>query len=122
MHEILIDGAEIFAPHQRVHQVFAHRHERRRSAGCQVEPPEQLLTARLGRDMKISRRFVGTGARPRVDGRIDALAWALQARGVGPGALVGLCLGRSTSLVAAMLGGSGLRVCLPAASALDRTG
>ncbi len=81
MHEILVHWREVFAVRHRVHQVFAHRDQRRGAAGRQIEPAEQLLPARLGRAMQFERGLVGALARPVVYRRIDPLAVDAIARG-----------------------------------------
>ena len=60
--------------HHRVHQVLAHRDQRRGAAGREIEPAEQLLPARLGGKMQFDRGLVAPLARPGIDRRIDALA------------------------------------------------
>jgi len=74
MHEILIDRRQVVAPHQRVHQVLAYRHQCSRTTGCKIDPPEQLLAARLGGAVQLGRSPVGPLARPGIDRRVDALA------------------------------------------------
>ncbi len=81
MHEILVHRREVFAVRHRVHQVFAHRDQRRGTAGREIEPAEQLLPARLGGAMQFERGFVGPFAGPDVHRRIDPLAVHTVARG-----------------------------------------
>ena len=66
--------------HHRVHQVFAHRDQRRGAAGREIEPAEQLLPARLGGVMQLGGGLVAPLARPGIDRRIDALAVDPEAR------------------------------------------
>ena len=51
MHEIGIDRGKIVAMIHGVDQLLAHFHERGGAAGREIEPAEQFLPARLGREM-----------------------------------------------------------------------
>ena len=72
MHEILIDRRQVVAVHHRVHELLAHRNERRGAARREIEPAEKFLPARLGGEMQFGRGLVRALARPGIDGGIDA--------------------------------------------------
>ena len=65
MHEILVDRRQVVAMHHRVHQLLAHRDERRGAAGREIEPAEKLLPARLGGKMQFGGGLVACPRAPR---------------------------------------------------------
>ncbi len=65
MNEIAVDGREVVAAGERIEELLAHPHQRRGAAGREIEPPQQLLPARLGRDVDACGGDVGSGSRAR---------------------------------------------------------
>ena len=45
--EVVVDACEVVAAIERVEQLLAHAHQRGGAARREIEPPEQLLAARL---------------------------------------------------------------------------
>ena len=56
MDEIVVDGRQVVAMVERVHQLLAHAHQRRGAAGRQIEPAKQFLPARLGGGVHLAPR------------------------------------------------------------------
>ena len=70
MHEIVVDGAQVVAMVERIHQLFAHAHKCGGTSGREIEPTEQFLPARLGGGMQLGGCRVRGQRAPRVDGLI----------------------------------------------------
>ncbi len=47
MNEIIIDGTQVFAVIERIHELLAHAHQRCGPARREIEPSEKLLPARF---------------------------------------------------------------------------
>ncbi len=74
VHEIGVDGGEIVAMVERVHELLAHGDQRFRPARRHVEPAKQLLAPRLGAAVKLGGGRIGRRLFPRLDRALDALA------------------------------------------------
>ena len=70
MNEIVVDGAQVVAMIERIHQLLAHANQCGGTSGREIEPAEQFLPARLGGGMHLGGCRVRRRRAPRVDGLI----------------------------------------------------
>ena len=77
MQEVVVDHREIVAMVHRVHQLLAHTHQRRGSAGGEIEAPKKLQPPRLGGAVDVRGRGVrGRGEIGTRRGAQSAAVWA----------------------------------------------
>ena len=70
MNEIVVDGAQVIAMVERIHQLLAHADQRGGASGREIEPAEELLPARLGGGMHLGGCCVRRRRAPCIDGLI----------------------------------------------------
>ena len=73
MHEIVIDGTQVVAMIERIHQLLAHADQRGSASGREIESAEEFLPARLGGDMHLGGGCVRRRRTPCID-RLDPSA------------------------------------------------
>ena len=71
MDEIVIDDREIVAVVHGIEQLLAHAHQRRGTAGREIEPAKQFETARFAGGVKVGCGRVRGRLPPRCDRAID---------------------------------------------------
>ena len=67
MDEIAVDGGEIVTAAERVQKMLAHPHQRRGTAGREVEPAQQFLPPRLGGQVHAGGSGIGGSGAPGLD-------------------------------------------------------
>jgi hypothetical protein len=67
VHEVAVDGGKVGATGQGIDQVLAHPHQRLRTAGREVEAPQQLLPAWFRRRVHTRRGGIRRAVSPRFD-------------------------------------------------------
>jgi hypothetical protein len=74
MHEVGIHRREVLAVVHRIKELLAHPHQHGGAARRKIETPQQLLPARLGREMDASRGLVGRSRLPGLDRGLKLVA------------------------------------------------